>query len=360
MRYRTAVNIPDVPGYVTLKCDFHIHTVFSDGKVWPTVRAEEAWREGLDAIAITDHIEYQPHKADMVKNHNRSFELANGAGKDLELLVVHGSEITRSMPPGHINAIFLTNSTPLEKDKWRDAVTAAHDQGAFIFWNHPGWDRQITNGVVTWYPEHTEILEQGKLNGIEVVNARDYYPEAHRWAIEKKLTMMSNSDIHEPVNLDYMLRDGDHRPLTLVFAKERNLAAIKEALFARRTVVYSANRLIGDEQFLRPIFDRSIKLDRSKVVLRGKKAVLVQISNSSDLNYELELTGDPKGCNASKRVVLLAGKTVLLDVRADENASPSASAVALDYRVTNLLIAPETALVIKLPLEISFAKASGE
>lgn len=54
-RYRSAVNVPDVPGYLTLKCDFHIHTVFSDGKVWPTVRSEEAWREGLEAIAITEH-----------------------------------------------------------------------------------------------------------------------------------------------------------------------------------------------------------------------------------------------------------------------------------------------------------------
>ena len=56
-RARTPVNIPDIPGYVTLKCDFHIHTVFSDGLVWPTVRTEEAWRQGLDAIAITDHNE---------------------------------------------------------------------------------------------------------------------------------------------------------------------------------------------------------------------------------------------------------------------------------------------------------------
>ena len=46
----------------TLKCDFHIHTVFSDGKVWPDIRVAEAWQEGLDAIAITDHIEYRPNK----------------------------------------------------------------------------------------------------------------------------------------------------------------------------------------------------------------------------------------------------------------------------------------------------------
>ncbi len=29
-RARTPVNIPDLPDYRTLKCDFHIHTVFSE------------------------------------------------------------------------------------------------------------------------------------------------------------------------------------------------------------------------------------------------------------------------------------------------------------------------------------------
>ena len=29
------INIPDILGYKTLKCDFHMHTVFSDGMVWP-------------------------------------------------------------------------------------------------------------------------------------------------------------------------------------------------------------------------------------------------------------------------------------------------------------------------------------
>jgi len=30
------IQFPDVEGYHTLKCDLHIHTVFSDGLVWPT------------------------------------------------------------------------------------------------------------------------------------------------------------------------------------------------------------------------------------------------------------------------------------------------------------------------------------
>ena len=73
---RGNIAIPDLNGYVTLKCDFHTHTVFSDGLVWPTVRIDEAYREGLDAIAITDHIEYRPYKEDVVASHNRSYEIA--------------------------------------------------------------------------------------------------------------------------------------------------------------------------------------------------------------------------------------------------------------------------------------------
>ena len=51
---REELHIPDILGFQTLKCDFHMHTVFSDGLVWPTVRIDEAYREGLDAIALTD------------------------------------------------------------------------------------------------------------------------------------------------------------------------------------------------------------------------------------------------------------------------------------------------------------------
>ncbi|MFH1268845.1 MAG: PHP domain-containing protein, partial [Planctomycetota bacterium] len=56
---RREIQFPDVGGYQTLVCDFHMHTVFSDGQVWPPVRVKEAWSQGLDAIALTDHIEYQ-------------------------------------------------------------------------------------------------------------------------------------------------------------------------------------------------------------------------------------------------------------------------------------------------------------
>jgi len=350
-RYRTPIHIPNIPGYVTLKCDFHIHTVFSDGLVWPSVRSEEAWREGLDAIAITDHIEYHPHKGEVTNDLNRSSQLAKKAGENLNLIVINGSEITRNMPPGHLNAIFLTNATPLDTPQWTNAVDAAHAQGAFIFWNHPGWDRQTTNGVVIWYEEHTRLLQEGKLQGIEVVNTRDYYPEAHRWAIEKKLTMLSNSDIHDPINLEYDVHAGDHRPLTLVFAKEKTPADIKEALFARRTAVYSGNRLIGDEQFLRPIFEKSVTFDSPEIILKGKRAVLVQISNNSDIDYELELASKDNSIEAPQKLVILAQKTILMELRATSAAANGTK--SLEYNVTNLLVAPNKPLLVALPLKIN-------
>ena len=97
---RREIRIPDILGYHTLKCDFHMHTVFSDGLVWPTVRVDEAWREGLDAICISDHIEYQPHKADIPTNHNRPYEIALERAKKAGLLLIRGAEITRETPPG--------------------------------------------------------------------------------------------------------------------------------------------------------------------------------------------------------------------------------------------------------------------
>lgn len=354
-RARTPVNLPDIPGYVTLKCDFHIHTVFSDGYVWPTVRSEEAWREGLDAIAITDHIEYQPHKADVSTNHNRSYQIARKTGDDLDLLVIKGSEITRQMPPGHLNAIFLTNSLPLATNNWQDQTRIAHEQGAFVFWNHPGWDAQLKDGKTVWYEEHSWLVEKGYLQGIEVVNGRDYYPEAHRWAIEKKLTMFSNSDIHPPIGHDYEIHAGDHRPITLVFAKDRTREAIKEALFARRTAVYSGAQLIGEEQFLKPIFANAVKFVKDSVKITSKDKYFLQLANTSDITYELERVGDVADLTTPKSLRLAGNKTVLFEVKAKANAANGTKQIAANYRVKNLLVGPEEPLKVTLPFEADIA-----
>ena len=57
---RNEVVIPDFAGYKVLKGDFHIHTVFSDGVVWPTYRIQEAGVTDLTSLPFPDHIEYRP------------------------------------------------------------------------------------------------------------------------------------------------------------------------------------------------------------------------------------------------------------------------------------------------------------
>lgn len=157
---RREIKIPNIMGYQTLKCDFHIHTIFSDGIVWPTFRVDEAWEEGLDAIAITDHIEGHPSRAHVGGDHNASYEVALPHAKEKGIILIHGAEITRSMPPGHLNAIFLNDVNPLDTPDPMDAIQAAKDQGAFIMWNHPGWKAQQPDTCL-WMKMHQELFEKG-------------------------------------------------------------------------------------------------------------------------------------------------------------------------------------------------------
>jgi len=280
--------IPDLKGYVTLKCDFHIHTVFSDGSVWPTVRIDEAYREGLDAIAITDHIEYRPHNDDLSGSHNRSYDLAKEAAKNRGIILIKGSEITRSMPPGHHNAIFITNSDDLDKPDFMDAMRAAKAQNAFIFWNHPGWDAQQPDTTL-WWPEHTQLLEQGLMHGIEIVNG-PYFPEAHRWCLEKKLTMIGNSDVHAPMQ---NFAPGKHRTMTLVFARSATAEAIHEALKERRTAVYYEDYVIGEEKYLKELFENAVDINVEKN--EKNQTARITIKNKSDLLFHLRKTNhDPR------------------------------------------------------------------
>lgn len=351
---RNEIGIPDIPGYHVLRFDFHMHTVFSDGKVWPTIRAAEAWREGLDGIAITDHLEYFPYKDDIPANFNRSYEIARPSAESLGLFFFRGAEITRPMPPGHLNAIFLEDVDKLATEKWEDAVQAALAQKAFIFWNHPGWRGQQPDGIARWYEEHTMLLEQGWLHGIEVVNGDEYYPEAHRWCLEKNLTMMGNSDIHDPMAMRYDFSRGEHRPLTLVLAKERTEAAIREALFDRRTVVYWKNVLIGSPRFLSPMFEQSISVKNAEIELAPRGRAQLQIHNASQMDYELELREKVEGFDVPQSLTLYANRTVLFAVRSLSNEVSGEKGVSIPYTVNNLKVTPEEGLPVSLTFHLRF------
>jgi len=130
------MNFPDTDDAKTIISDLHTHSVFSDGHVWPNVRVTEATRDGIDLLAITEHLEYQPHLDHIPHtNRNAAYLEAKKAAKGKNLIVVSGSEITREMPPGHINAIFLQDSNDLlflDKKKIKMARLALEETEAVI------------------------------------------------------------------------------------------------------------------------------------------------------------------------------------------------------------------------------------
>ncbi|MEE4311290.1 MAG: Sb-PDE family phosphodiesterase [candidate division KSB1 bacterium] len=351
---RAEINIPDIPGYVTLKCDFHMHTVFSDGFVWPSIRPKEIWREGLDAFAITDHIEYLPHKDDVNTDMNRSYEIAARGAKELDLILIKGGEITRKMPPGHLNAIFLNDVNALDEEKYEDAIVNAADQGAFIFWNHPGWKAHQPDGVARWYDDHTALYQKGLLHGIEIVNGRSYYPEAHQWCLEKNLTMIGSSDIHNPIQMDYDFSRGEHRPMTLVFAEDRTVMALEDALRERRTAVYWEDVLIGEEQFLKAIFDAAVSLRNTELIVEGRETAYVHIENLSDLPFHLILEAVSDEIHLPEEITLAANGTVLFSIRKKIKDLKGDRVYTLPFIVKNLWIAPDTGLPAKFSVSVRF------
>ncbi|MBN2355883.1 histidinol-phosphatase [candidate division KSB1 bacterium] len=344
---------PDILGYQTFKCDFHMHTVFSDGDVWPTLRVREAWSEGLDAIAITDHIESQ-QKAEYVKgDRNTSYQLAAQTGEQYGITVIPGGEITRSMPPGHLNALFIKDCNPLQTRRWQDAVAEVKKQDGILIWNHPGWERQQPDGIARWYPQHDSLLQMGILVGIEVVNGNDYYPEAHQWCLDKNLAMFGNTDVHSSI---YDHPDVDiikHRPMTLVFARDNSAAALREAIIDRRTCVYWNDFLIGEERFLRAIFDSAIVIKNRKADLIGRNSFRTQVINNSGFTFNLQLESLDPLVEYNRTIRLKPGSKNILSLRSRNSRQTIVEKVKIHYKITNMLVGPGKSLVIPVAFDLN-------
>ncbi|HRZ43457.1 MAG TPA: Sb-PDE family phosphodiesterase [Bacteroidales bacterium] len=348
---RNEIHFPDLPGFITLKCDLHVHTCFSDGYVWPTERVTEAWTEGLDAIAIADHIEYRPHAPYITSDLNASWEIARKQAEKYNIILIRGAEITRNMPPGHFNALFLNDIHPLAQEKFMDAIEAAAKQEAFIFWNHPGW-RQGAPDTPYWYPMHKELLQKGYMHGIEVANWDWYYPEAFGYALDSGLTMLGNSDIHGPSS-EMKLQDPDwHRPVTLVFATSRTTEGIREALKARRTAVWHKSQLYAREEFAAPLVAGALQVVTSVVPVGESGRGSLVLRNTSDLELRLVPDKSDAPFRISSEVILPPRTTIAVEVSARKNAMAGLTSMTIPCSVTNVFTSPEKNLKTDLQFRV--------
>jgi|TARA_B110000438_G_scaffold148637_1_gene143145 3',5'-nucleoside bisphosphate phosphatase len=354
---------PNIDNYQTLISDLHQHTVFSDGLVWPSIRVDEAIYDGVDIISMTEHLEYQPHLEDIPNlDRNRVYNLtkkyAENYNSNLEnenkLVVINGQEITRSMPPGHVNAIFIEDANTLLHNDSLSGILDANKQKAFLFWNHPAWSAQRSDGIAKLDEFHKFLISNNYLHGIEVVNEVYYSEEAFQIALDNNLTIMGNSDVHGLIDWTFEIPKYGHRPVTLIFSKSKKLSDIKNALFKGRTVVYYNDLLIGKEENLKPLIEKSIEVSITGKINQGysedgaSTILSIEIKNkcSADLilknlsNFTFEKNADIFTVKGQESITL---RTKVGDKKMTE---------LLKFKVLNGLIEPKKYLEVEFPTGI--------
>lgn len=310
-RQRVEMVLPQVRGFNIYKADLHNHTIFSDGSVTPEFRIQEAWHDGLDVIAVTEHVEYRPYEGKMMNfltgyvpknvkpvnsnvirseatdagilsDLNYPVKLYQNAAKAYGITVIPGAEITREPTViGHYNALFTKdNNTIYAKDPMQ-SIRNAKAQGAIVMQNHPGW-RRTTLDMMEF---EEKVYGANLIDGIEIMNGGEFYPRAITRALKNKFFMSSNTDIHGSTAEDYVLGGNGHRNMTFIFAQENTLEALREAMEAQRTLAYSHGTLAGEQSLLVDLFKASIATKVIQTASSGAKTVL--LTNNSSIKYTL-------------------------------------------------------------------------
>ena len=307
---RTEIILPQVKGYNIYKGDFHIHTTYSDGRVNPGGRVTEAWYDGLDVIAITDHYEGHsgikkylkvtaPYNADGKPTKYLPANAQNGLRVDFNaiheeavseaeksgypMVIIKGCEMARNAKThGHFNALFLKDINTLYAPDMAEAFRKVKKQGGIIIHNHPAWRRNTSDKTEF----HQQVYGEGLVDGVEVVNGGTFYPHMVRRCIDEKLTMFGNTDEHG-MTAHRFTAAGLHRTMTLILAKELSEKAIKDAILKRRTLVYAGGCVIGEINWLTELLNESVDCRMVKVdEKKGNRTF--QLTNHSSITYRLQ------------------------------------------------------------------------
>ena len=345
---RTEVVLPtQVNGFNVYKADLHSHTIYSDGQVLPIFRVKEAWQDGLDIIAITDHLESRKHeeqlyeylkgytdkkylpKTEGVKSGlldlNFSVKQAIPEAEKVGILVIPGTEISRSgATVGHFNALFTTDNNTIHDDDALQAMRNARSQGALIQHNHPGWRRENLNMTEV----EKAAYEEGLIDGVEVMNGNEFYPGIIDRVQERGLYLASNTDIHFATANEYRLT-GTMRNMTLVFAEEMTLDSVKDALVNDRAIAFGFNTLCGSEELLRAFFLASVRL----TPIPGQKGAC-RLTNMTSIPYILQRGN---------------GNYFRLDPFSSISISLSKNATDIPLTVVNAWVSKDKRLSVKVP-----------
>jgi predicted metal-dependent phosphoesterase TrpH len=164
-----------------ITCDLHTHTSWShDCVVEPDELLDHAEREGIGAIAVTDHNAFGGAL--------EAVELA----RDRRLTVIPGEEVKTS-GQGEVIGLFLEQEIPRGLT-FEDTIAAIREQGGLVYLPHP-FDRM--HAIPDAATLHRHLAD---IDVFEAYNARllfeQYNDEALRFARKYNLTIGAGSDAH--------------------------------------------------------------------------------------------------------------------------------------------------------------------
>ena len=297
----------------------------------------EAWADGLDVMAVTEHLEYRPHEKNYVKylkgyvkkgaeaknynfvsvnrpasadainvDLNYPVEVARKAAKMYGLTIIPGIEITRKEGEySHFNALFTTDNLAVFATETIESIRNAKKQGALVMHNHPGW----THKDMKMTKFEKEVYKEGLLDGIEIMNGTEFYPQAIERAKKYNLFMSSNTDVHYPSAERYE-RYGALRNMTIIYAKDKSLASLREAIEARRTLALSFGTLAGDEELVRKFFAAAVTACKTEVDQKGRAQVI--LTNHSSVEWLLSREGE-------KMMILEPKSSIIIRTRSSKS-----------------------------------------
>ncbi len=313
--HRQEIVIPKIGQYNVYTADLHTHTIYSDGDVTPKYRVREAWRDGLDIIAITDHIEYRsterelyrfmsgyikdeyrglekavntniaktaPDERGILVDLNVGYEAAKAVGEKFGVMVIRGAEITRG--DNHFNAIFTKDNNKIYDVDTEQSLRNAIAQGALIIHNHPKRDKSTMSQMT---PLAEDFYAKGLINGIELGNSLWIWGHLFSYCLDSGYTPISGTDVHGTIAEKYYQsgNESTYRNMTLILAKRCDENSIKSAIKEGRTIAYQNNKLIGKEEYLSGLFKASVKVE--KVANIGNSTAVV-VTNTSSFPYEVK------------------------------------------------------------------------
>ncbi|GAA0308181.1 PHP domain-containing protein [Halarchaeum salinum] len=196
-----------------LSVELHTHSSHSyDGRDPVEMLLEQAAAVGLDAIAVTDHDEYEASA--------RAAELA----PDYGLIGIPGMEVTSAA--GHVLALGIREPVPIGRP-FTETLEQIHDAGGIAVIPHP------FQGSRSGVAPHVSEAELASADAIEVYNSRLLTGRANRqaesFARERGLPMTAGSDAH--------IAEMVGQAVTRVDARTADLDSILDAIRDGRTSV---------------------------------------------------------------------------------------------------------------------------